>query len=46
MKDRELTMLSKIDNVRATESPVIATARDEIQRLRPSAEEQVKAAQN
>ena len=38
-------MLSKIDNVRATESPVIATARDEIQRLRQSAEEQVKASQ-
>ena len=45
LKDRELTMLSKIDNVRATESPVIATARDEIQRLRQSAEEQVKASQ-
>ena len=34
-------MLEKIDEVRATESPVIATARDEIQRLRKSAEEQV-----
>ena len=38
-------MLAKIDEVRATESPVIATARDEIQRLRKSAEEQVKASQ-
>ena len=45
LKDRELTMLAKIDEVRATESPVIATARDEIQRLRKSAEEQVKASQ-
>ena len=45
LKDRELTMLSKIDEVRATESPVIQTARDEIQRLRKSAEEQVKNSQ-
>ena len=41
LKDRELVMLSKIDEVRATESPVIQTARDEIQRLRKSAEDQV-----
>ena len=41
LKDRELTMLGKIDEVRATESPVIATARDEISRLRKSAEDQV-----
>ena len=41
LKDRELTMLGKIDDVRATESPVIQTARDEIQRLRKSAEDQV-----
>jgi len=34
-------MLAKIDGVRQTESPVIATARDEIQRLRASAEAQV-----
>ena len=45
LKDRELTMLGKIDDVRATESPVIATARDEIQRLRKSAEEQVANSQ-
>jgi hypothetical protein len=45
LKDRELTMLGKIDEVRATESPVIKTARDEIQRLRESAEEQVKNSQ-
>jgi len=41
LKDRELTMLGKIDEVRQTESPAIATARDEIQRLRKSAEDQV-----
>jgi hypothetical protein len=41
LKERELTMLGKIDEVRQTESPVIATARDEIQRLRESAEAQV-----
>ena len=41
LKERELTMLGKIDEVRQTESPVIATARDEIQRLRESAETQV-----
>ena len=45
LKDRELTMLGKIDEVRATESPVIQTARDEISRLRKSAEEQVANSQ-
>ncbi len=39
-------MLGKIDEVRATESPVIATARDEISRLRKSAEDQVKNSQD
>jgi hypothetical protein len=34
-------MLGKIDEVRQTESPAIAVARDEIQRLRESAEAQV-----
>ena len=41
LKERELTMLGKIDEVRQTESPNITTARDEIQRLRTSAEQQV-----
>jgi len=41
LKERELVMLGKIDEVRKTESPVIQTARDEIQRLRKSAEDQV-----
>ena len=45
LKERELTMLGKIDEVRQTESPVIATARDEIQRLRESAEQQVAQSQ-
>ena len=45
LKERELTMLGKIDEVRQTESPVIQTARDEIQRLRESAEAQVKNSQ-
>ena len=41
LKDRELVMLGKIDDVRKDESPVIQTARDEMQRLRESAEAQV-----
>ena len=45
LKDRELDMLSRIDEVRQTESPAIATARDEIQRLRESAESQVAQSQ-
>src|SRR6056300_747346 len=45
LKDRELQMLAKIDEVRQTESPVIQTARDEIQRLRESAEAQVAQSQ-
>ena len=45
LKERELVMLGKIDEVRKTESPVIQTARDEIQRLRKSAEDQVKNSQ-
>jgi len=45
LKSRELTMLGKIDEVRQTESPVITTAREEIQRLRESAEAQVAQSQ-
>jgi len=45
LKERELTMLAKIDEVRQTESPIITTARDEIQRLRTSAEQQVAQSQ-
>ena len=46
LKDREVQMLAKIDSVRATESPVVTTARDEIARIRSSADNQVKASQN
>ena len=45
LKERELVMLGKIDEVRQSESPVIQTARDEIQRLRDSAESQVAQSQ-
>ena len=45
LKERELTMLGKIDEVRQSESPAIATARSEIQRLRESAESQVVQSQ-
>lgn len=45
LKDREMQMLAKIDDVRATESPIIATARDEIARIRKSADDQVSASQ-
>ena len=45
LKDREVQMLAKIDEVRATESPIVTTARDEIARIRASADEQVNASQ-
>jgi hypothetical protein len=45
LKARELDMLNRIDEIRQTESPAIATARDEIQRLRDSAESQVAQSQ-
>src|SRR6056300_166513 len=45
LKARELDMLNRIDEIRQTESPAIATARDEIQRLRASAESQVAQSQ-
>ena len=45
LKDREVQMLAKIDTVRATESPIVTTARDEIARIRASADEQVRASQ-
>ena len=46
LKERELVMLGKIDDVRKDESPVIQTARDEIQRLRESAETAVANSNN
>ena len=45
LKDREVQMLAKIDEVRATESPIVTTARDEIARIRASADDSVKASQ-
>ena len=45
LKDREVQMLAKIEEVRATESPIVTTARDEIARIRASADEQVNASQ-
>lgn len=45
LKDREITMLAKIDEVRSTESPIIATAREEIARIRSSADSQILASQ-
>lgn len=45
IRTRQREVLETIDNVRATESPVIQTARDEIQRLRTSAEDQVANSQ-
>jgi len=45
LKDREVQMLAKIDDVRATESPIVTTARDEIARIRAGADEQVRASQ-
>ncbi len=45
LKQREVTMLGKIEEVRSTESPAIATARDEIARIRNSADAQVLASQ-
>ena len=38
-------MLAKIEEVRSTESPVIQTARDEITRLRSSADTQIANSQ-
>jgi hypothetical protein len=46
LKQRELQVLSTIDNVRATESPAINTAREEIARIRLSAENQIQASQD
>ena len=41
VKARQLEVLATIDNVRATESPVIQGARDEIARIRASADAQI-----
>ena len=41
LKTRETQMLDKIDEVRSTESPIIIRAREEIQRIRTSADNQI-----
>lgn len=45
VKQRQLQVLATIDQVRAKESPVIATAREEIARIRQSADNQIAASQ-
>ena len=45
LKDREVQMLEKIDTVRSAESPIVSSARDEIARIRKSADDSVKASQ-
>lgn len=45
VKDRKIQVLKVIDDVRATESPVIKSARDEIARIRASADKQVSESQ-
>ena len=41
VKDRQLEVLATIDQVRNTESPVIAKAREEVQRIRAGADAQI-----
>jgi hypothetical protein len=43
VKQRQIELLATIDEVRATESPVIQRARDEIARIRASADAQIAA---
>jgi hypothetical protein len=45
VKQRQTEILAAIDQVRSTESPVIVAARDEINRLRQSADAQVERSQ-
>lgn len=45
VKQRQLEVLATIDEVRSSESPAIAAARDEITRLRASADAQVERSQ-
>lgn len=46
LKKREVTMLDKINEVRQLESPSVQTARNEIARIRQSAESQIQASQS
>ena len=46
LKQREVEMLAKIEDVRAAESPIVIRARDEITRIRASADQQIAASNN
>jgi hypothetical protein len=46
LKDREQSMLAKIEEVRSTESPVIVNAREEINNIRDGADRQIAASNN
>jgi hypothetical protein len=46
LKAREADMLAKIEQARAEENPVVVRARDEINRIRSSAEQQIVASNN
>lgn len=43
IKQRQLELLTTLDQIRATESPVVVRARDEIARIRASADAQIAA---
>ena len=43
LKEREISMLEKIEQVRAEESPIVTNARQEITRIRQSVEQQIAA---
>ena len=46
VKQRKIEVLKVIDQVRAQESPAIKSARDEVARIRASADNQIKASQD
>ena len=46
LKQREVEMLAKIEDVRAAESPIVIRAREEIARIRASADQQIAASNN
>ena len=46
LKQREVEMLDKIEDVRAAESPIVIRAREEITRIRAGADQQIAASNN
>ena len=46
LKQREVQMLAKIEDVRAAESPIVIRAREEITRIRAGADQQIAASNN